>query len=176
MVLPTYDLLMIRTVAIFSAFTVPQKNATGSNADLSDYMQGTFRVEEVSMEAVLLDMLVFFVPIAFFSFLAVALWARNRQRERESYYRNETIKKIAEAQEPSANAALELFREQEKIYAGRRREGLKLGGLVTVAIGLGFIPLMWTVHPDHPAYLAGLIPLLIGLALLAYVYILAPRE
>ena len=128
------------------------------------------------MEAVLLDMLVFFVPIAFFSFLAVALWARNRRREREAYYRSETIKKIAEAQEPSANAALEFLREQEKVRAVRRREGLKLGGLVTVAMGLGFIPLLWAVHPTDPIYLVGLIPLLIGLALLTYAYILAPKE
>ena len=128
------------------------------------------------MEAVLLDMLVFFVPIAFFSFLAVALWARNRRREREAYYRSETIKKIAEAQEPTANAALEFLREQEKIHAVRSREGLKLGGLVTAAVGLALIPLLRAAHSDHPAYLVGLIPLFIGLALLAYVYFLAPKE
>ena len=115
------------------------------------------------------------VVIAIVSF-PVGLRASNRRLEREAYYRSETIKKIAEAQEPSANAALEFLREQEKVRAVRRREGLKLGGLVTVAMGLGFIPLLWAVHPTDPIYLVGLIPLLIGLALLTYAYILAPKE
>ena len=115
------------------------------------------------------------VVIAIVSF-PVGLWASNRRLEREAYYRSETIKKIAEAQEPTANAALEFLREQEKIHAVRSREGLKLGGLVTAAVGLALIPLLRAAHSDHPAYLVGLIPLFIGLALLAYVYFLAPKE
>ena len=110
------------------------------------------------------------------SFLAVAIWAKNRRLEREAYYKNENLKKIAEAQGTSANAALEFLREQEKVRALRHREGLKLGGLVTIAVGLGFFLVLWATGPSRPAYFAGLIPFLIGLALLAYVYILAPKE
>lgn len=124
----------------------------------------------------LFTLLCIVVVIAFFSFLAVAIWAKNRRREREAYYKNETIKKIVEAQEPAANAALEVLREQEKVHAARRREGLKLGGLVTIAVGLGFIPLLRAVHPGQPIYLVGIIPLFIGIVLLAYVYLLAPRQ
>ena len=127
------------------------------------------------MEAIMLDTLVFLVPIAFFSFLAVAIWAKNRRLEREAYYKNESLKKIAEAQGPSANAALEFLREQEKVRAVRSREGLKLGGLVTIAVGIGLFPLLRAAHPNHPLYLVGAVPLLIGLALLAYAYLLAPR-
>lgn len=115
------------------------------------------------------------IVIAFFSFLAVAMWARNRRREREAYYKNEALKKIAEAREPSANAALEFLREQEKIHAVRFREGLKLGGLVTMAVGLGLFPLLRAIQHDQAIYLAGFIPLLIGLALLAYIYLFAPK-
>jgi uncharacterized membrane protein len=128
------------------------------------------------MEAILLNTLVFLVPIAFFSFLAVAIWSKNRCHEREVYYKNETLKKIAEAQQPTANAALEFLREQEKVHARRAREGMKLGGLVTTAIGLGLFPVLRAAHSDHPVYLVSLIPLLIGLALLVYVYLLAPKE
>ncbi len=127
------------------------------------------------MEAILLNTLVFLVPIAFFSFLAVAIWAKNRRLEREAYYKNENLKKIAEAQGPSANTALEFLREQEKFRAVRHREGLKLGGLVTVAVGLGFFLLLRAVEPNHPIYVVSAVPLLIGLALLAYAYVLAPR-
>jgi Domain of unknown function (DUF6249) len=128
------------------------------------------------MEAILLNTLVFLVPIACFSFLAVAIWAKNRRLEREAYYRNETLKKIAESRELSANAALEFLREQEKIEAVRRREGLKLGGLITIAVGLGFFLVMWATGPSRHAFVAGFVPFLVGLALLAYVYILAPKD
>lgn len=114
--------------------------------------------------------------IAIFSFLAVAIWAYNRRRERELYYYTESLKKIAEAQQPAANAALEFLREQEKIRAGRFREGLKLGGLVTVAVGIGLFPLLRAAGPSHGAYLVGLIPLLVGIALLVYAYFLAPKR
>ena len=36
--------------------------------------------------------------IALFSFVAVAAWSDARRREREAYYKSETLKKIAEAQ------------------------------------------------------------------------------
>jgi Domain of unknown function (DUF6249) len=129
------------------------------------------------MEAtVLFALLCIAVVIVIFSFLAVAIWAKNRRREREAYYKNEALKKIAEAQEPAANAALEFLREQEKVRARRTREGLKLGGLVTIAVGLGFFLVLWATGPSRPAYIAGFIPFLIGLALLAYTYLLAPKD
>lgn len=125
---------------------------------------------------VLFPLLCIAIAIVFFSFLAVAIWAKNRRLEREAYYKNENLKKIAEAQGPSVNAALEFLREQEKVRAMRFREGLKLGGLVTTAVGLSFFPLLRAVEPNHPVYLVGVIPLLIGLALLVYAYLLAPSE
>src|SRR6266852_6183241 len=87
--------------------------------------------------------------IALFSFLSVAAWSDARRKEREEYYRNETLKKIAESSGEGAKAAIELLREQNKSVTKRRLEGMKL---------------------------AGLIPLLIGLALLTYTFLLAPKE
>jgi len=113
--------------------------------------------------------------VALFSFIAVATWSDTRRREREAYYKSETLKKIIEKEGPAANAALELFREEEKNAARRRLEGIKIGGLVTVAVGIGLFPLLRGVAPEEPVYLAGVIPLLIGVALLAYAYILAPK-
>lgn len=125
---------------------------------------------------VLFFLLCLAIPIACFSFLAVATWAKNRRLEREAYYKNENLKKIAEAQGPAANAALEFLREQEKVQAVRRREGLKLGGLVTMAVGIGCFLLLWATGVRQPAYFAGFIPFLVGLALLTYVYFFAPKE
>jgi hypothetical protein len=122
---------------------------------------------------------VFLVPIvgsiALFSFLGVATWSEARRKEREAYYRSETLKKIAESSGEGAKSALELMREQEKNAVKRRLEGLKIGGLVTAAIGIGVMALLRGFVRDHPVYLAGLIPLLVGVALLIYPFLLAPK-
>jgi len=114
--------------------------------------------------------------IALFSFLSVAAWSDARRKEREEYYRNETLKKIAESSGEGAKAAIELLREQNKSVARRRLEGMKLGGLITAVVGIGVMALLHGLVHDEPVYLAGLIPLLIGLALLGYTFVLAPKE
>ncbi len=114
--------------------------------------------------------------IAVFSFLAVATWADARRKEREAYYKSETLKKIAESSGEGARGAIELMREQQSSSAKRRLEGMKLGGLVTAAVGIGVMVLLRGLVNDQPVYLAGLIPLLIGLALLTYTFLLVPKE
>jgi hypothetical protein len=122
---------------------------------------------------------VFLVPIigsiALFSFLGVASWSEARRKEREAYYKSETMKKIAESSGEGAKSALELIREQEKNLAKRRNEGLKIGGLVTAAVGIGVMVFLHGIDHDEPVYLAGVIPLLIGVALLIYPLMLAPK-
>jgi hypothetical protein len=114
--------------------------------------------------------------IALFSFLAVAAWADARRKEREAYYKGETLKKIAESSVDGAKAAVELMRDQQNNIGKRRLEGMKLGGLVTAVVGVGVIILLRGLVPDEPVYLTGVIPLLIGLALLTYVFLLVPKE
>ena len=114
--------------------------------------------------------------IALFSFLSVAAWSNARRREREEYYRNETLKKIAESSGEGAKAAIELLHEQNKNVTKRRLEGMKLGGLITAVVGIGVMALLRGLVNDEPVYLAGLIPLLIGAALLTYTLLLAPKE
>ncbi len=115
--------------------------------------------------------------IALFSFLAVASWSDARRREREAYYKSEMLKKIAESSGEGAKSALELVREQERNTSRRRLEGMKLGGLITAAVGIGVMALLHGIaNDDGPVYLVGLIPLLVGLALLVYSFALAPKE
>jgi hypothetical protein len=113
--------------------------------------------------------------IALFSFLAVAVWSEARRKEREAYYTSETLKKIAESSGEGARSAMELLREQERNVVKYRLEGMKLGGLVTAAVGVGVMALLHGLVHDEPVYLAGLIPLLTGMALLIYAFVLAPR-
>jgi lipopolysaccharide export LptBFGC system permease protein LptF len=116
--------------------------------------------------------------VAVFSFISVAVWSSERRREREAYYRSETLRKIAEAQVAGGSSAVEFLCEEEKNARGRRQEGLKLGGLITAAIGIGLMVFIAAVDRSDrvPAYLVGLIPLLIGVALLSYAYLLAPKQ
>jgi|SRR5215469_12737365 len=116
--------------------------------------------------------------VALFSFVAVAAWSSERRREREAFYRSETLKKIVETPGEGGRAALEYLREEEKNAARRRQEGLKLGGLITALVGIAMMVFIKAV--DHgstgPDYLVGLLPLCVGAALLVYSYLLAPRS
>src|SRR5579864_9223304 len=106
------------------------------------------------------------------AFVAVVTWADIRRREREAYYRHETMKKLSEVGE----SGLALLREDERSAMRRRRENIKLGGLITAAAGIGLMIFLRAIDSNRPVYLAGLIGFLIGLALLSYSYILAPKD
>ena len=77
--------------------------------------------------------------VAFFSWLAVTGWARQRRREREAFYRNETEKRLLDKGEATAEQILRVRNQEERVRWLQRREGLKLGGLITVAVGVGII-------------------------------------
>jgi hypothetical protein len=103
--------------------------------------------------------------VALFSFLAINSWSDARRKERESYYKNDMLKKLADSQGPGAASALELMREEARLSTIRMRQGLQIGGLVTAAVGLGVMVLLGALPTDKGVYLCGLIPLLIGIAL-----------
>jgi Flp pilus assembly protein TadB len=116
------------------------------------------------------------VSVALFSCIAVAVWSRERRREREAYYRSEILRKIADTQGAGSSSAVEFVREEEKNARRRHREGQKLGGLITVAVGIGMMVFIIALDRGYPVGIVGLIPLFIGVALLAYTYLLAPKE
>lgn len=103
--------------------------------------------------------------VALFSFIAVASWAEERRKEREAYYRSEVLKKVAETQ--GGAAVVDLFREERARELTKRREGLKLGGLINIAVGVGLMVFLGSMETGAVA-MAGLIPLLIGVVLAGY--------
>lgn len=103
--------------------------------------------------------------VALFSFIAVASWSDNRRRERESYYHNDMLKKLAESSGAGASAALELLREDARLRALRKRQEMKVGGVVLVAVGIGIIPFLHALIPHAPIYMVGILLLLLGLGL-----------
>jgi hypothetical protein len=117
---------------------------------------------------------------ALFGFLAVAAYSEARRQERESYYKSDMLKKLAEMQTSGAAAALEYLREQQQAklagQAEKKREGYLLGGLITSAVGIGLMIFLRAIVHAEPVYLVGLIPTLIGVSMLVYIYALAPRR
>ncbi len=118
-----------------------------------------------------------FVPtvffVMFFSYCSVKVWMNGRKQEREAFYKSETLRRITEAPGEGAKAAIELMREDSRMERIKRFEGLKLGGLICVAVGVAMAifvrGLMGPADRGAP-YLIGLIPGLIGVAMLVYVY------
>ncbi len=119
--------------------------------------------------------------VALFGFLAVAAWAGSRQQERESYYRNDMLKKIAESDTSSAAATIAYLQEKERSTEMKReakkREGYSLGGLINIAVGISLMAFLTAIVHDNPAIgLVGLIPFLIGIALLVHAYLWSPKR
>ena len=183
-----YDPANLRTVALFQEFILPEENATGiaeggsyrTKAEERKHKNFKELTMAFEMDSNAVGVVAVAIPvvgsIALFSFLAVAAWSDARRKEREAYYESETLKKIAESSGEGAKAAIELMREQNKSVTKRRLEGMKLGGLITAVVGIGVMVLLRGLVREEPVYLAGLIPLLTGLALLVYAFVLAPKE
>jgi len=136
-------------------------------------------VETVTGAGTSSDVVIFVVVavfwVAFFSSVSVVGWAIQRRKEREAFYRYETEKRLVDKGEVSAEQLLGLRNEEERFRWLRRREGLKLGGVLTTALGIGLLAALQLVDTGELS-LAGIggIPLIIGVALLLYVYALYP--
>lgn len=109
----------------------------------------------------------------FVVFIPMVTWIDSRRKEREAFYRAETMRRITESSSDGARAALELMREEGRLERVKIKEGLKIGGLITLGVGLGVVVFLHALLPYQPVYFCGFIPALIGAAMLCYVYFLA---
>jgi len=111
-------------------------------------------------------------------FLPISVWTENRRKEREAYYKAETIRRVAESSADGAKAAMDLLHEEWRIKAAKTREGLKIGGVICVGVGLSLMVFLHGLLGPNgadkgaagPVYLCGLVPGLIGAAMLVYVF------
>ena len=108
-------------------------------------------------------------------FIPLTSWIDSQRKEREAFYKAETMRRLTESSGEGAKAAIELLREQERLEQIKKREGMKIGGLINIAVGVGLMIFLRALVGDEPVYLCGLIPGLIGVALLIYVLLLAPK-
>ena len=106
-------------------------------------------------------------------FIPLVTWMENRRKERDAFYKSETIRRVAEASGDSAKATVELLREQHRMGLQKTREGMKIAGVINIGVGIGLLIFLRALIGAEPVYLCGLIPGFIGVGMLVYVYVLA---
>jgi hypothetical protein len=104
-------------------------------------------------------------------FIPTVTWIDKQHKEREAFYKAETIRRVAEASGEGARAALELLQQQSRFERQKGREGMKIGGIICIGVGAAMTLLLWSQH--ETGFLVGLIPGFVGAALLVYVYLMA---
>lgn len=112
--------------------------------------------------------------IATFTFITLAVWFKHRSQERQAFYKSEMLRRITEASGEGAKAAIDLLREDDRLKRIKAREGMKVGGLINIGVGVALIIFLRAQIASQPVYLCGLIPGLVGVALLVYSLFMAP--
>ena len=105
-------------------------------------------------------------------FLPITTWLEARRKDREAFYKAETLRRVTESSNDGAKASIEYLRDVNRIAQRKTIEGLKIGGLTMTGIGIGVMVLVWVLAGPKES-VCGLIPLLMGVAMLVYVYLLA---
>jgi hypothetical protein len=111
----------------------------------------------------------------FVVFIPTVHYLDTRRKEREAFYKAETLRRVTESSGEGAKAALEMMRDEARRERITKREGLKIGGLICIGVGVALIIFLRVLiggGSDSP-YLCGLIPAFVGVAMLVYVYFMA---
>lgn len=111
----------------------------------------------------------------FVVFIPLVTWMDTKRKEREAFYKAETFRRLAESSGEGAKAAIAMLREEDRLKRLKTLEGMKIAGVINVGVGVGltvFMSFMFGTGHGSP-WLVGLIPGLIGVGMLAYVFFLA---
>jgi hypothetical protein len=114
--------------------------------------------------------------IALFAvFIPLVTYIDRRGKEREAYYKAESLRRIAEAHGEGARMAMDMFREENRQKQIKMIEGLKIGGLINFGVGVALVIFLRVLlgGGSGSPYLCGLFPAMVGVAMLVYVFFLA---
>ena len=75
----------------------------------------------------------------FVVFIPLTSWIDSQRKEREAFYKAETMRRLAESSGEGAKAAIELLQEQDRRTQVKKREGMKIGGLINMAVGVALM-------------------------------------
>lgn len=109
--------------------------------------------------------------VGLFAFLSAAAWAGTQASYRKQRDRYALLKSLAELPGENATLVLDMLRADEE-RARRRREdeerrGHLIGSVVCLAVGVGLMVMLRSVS-QGAAWTVGLIPFLVGVALLPF--------
>jgi hypothetical protein len=109
--------------------------------------------------------------VSVFAFCSIVVWVTHPARERLARDRLALLKTLAEQPGDNARQVLEMLREEdERRIAKKAREermGWISGGLCTIAVGVALGVMAAVLDTKGGVWSVGLIPLLVGCALLA---------
>ena len=109
------------------------------------------------------------IVVAVFAFLSIVVWVSAPSKERQARDRFALLKTLAE--QPGENAArvLDLLQKEDKSRAAKRERDERRSwidsGVILIAIGLGLTGMLMALGGRYD-WSVGLIPLLIGIALM----------
>jgi len=115
----------------------------------------------------------------FVVFIPLVSWIESRRKEREAFYKADTMRRLAESTGEGAQAAIQLMREEERLKRIKMLEGLKIAGVINVGVGVALLIFLRAMigGGNGSPYLCGLIPGFIGVAMLVYaMFLAAPAE
>jgi hypothetical protein len=110
----------------------------------------------------------------FVVFIPLVSWIDSRRKEREAFYKADTFRRVAESSGEGAKAALAMLQEEGRQVRIKTREGMKIGGIINLGVGVALLIFLRALIGNQPVYLCGLIPGLIGVGMLVYALFLAP--
>ncbi len=85
------------------------------------------------------------IAISIFTFITFAVWFGTRRKEREAFYKAETLRRITQASGEGAKAAIDLLREEERLMRIKARESIKIGGVINLGLGVGLVICFWSL-------------------------------
>ncbi len=117
--------------------------------------------------------------ISVFAFISVVVWADNHRKERESFHQHQTYQKMLDSGS-SADTVVAFVQDQEdRQRRDQEREkirGLRMGGVITTAVGVALTAFLFFIAPEEPVYLVGLMPLGVGLVLCYFGFSASPAD
>jgi hypothetical protein len=116
------------------------------------------------------------VMLGLFAFLAVSAWASSRREQREMELRYELYRRMVEHPGPEADAVRALLTKDAQERQAKGMADKRRGGLVVLAVGIGFGTFLYYIAPDRPVYLLALAPTLVGIVILASGFATARRS
>jgi hypothetical protein len=108
--------------------------------------------------------------VSVFAFCSIVVWVTFPARERQARDRAALLKTLAEQPGDNARQILDMLREEDARRIARKareeRQGWISGGVCTIAVGVALGVMTAVLDTKGGTWSVGLIPLLIGLALL----------